>query len=183
MSKISYFKSLKSRVPEPAAKELEYYLQRIKDGKNEKLITQLRLEVDPNKKKEIKNNLPAVTFCGQFTLRNKDNFKQGSGFAILDFDKLENVVQQKELLKANDYVFAAWISPSGNGLKALVKIPIISNDTEYKHIFKQYSNYFQQLTLVVRILLDYVLKAMTPIFILITKVKNLYQFMKVSRRK
>lgn len=137
MSKISYFKDLKSRVPEPAAKELEYYLQRIKDGKNEKLITQLRLEVDPDKKKALKNNLPAVTFCGQFTLRNKDNLKQGSGFAILDFDKLENVIQEKELLKANDYVFAAWISPSGNGLKALVKIPIISNDIEYKHIFKQ----------------------------------------------
>jgi len=143
MSKISYFKDLKSRVPETAAKELEYYLQRIKDGKNEKLITQLRLEVDIEKKKIIKNNLPAVTFCGQFTLRNKENFKQGSGFAILDFDKLENVVLEKEKLKANDYVFAAWISPSGNGLKALVKIPIISNDIEYKHIFKQLQVIFE----------------------------------------
>ena len=55
MSKISYFKSLKSRVPEPAPKELEYYLQRIKDGKHEKLISQLRLEVNPDKKKELKN--------------------------------------------------------------------------------------------------------------------------------
>ena len=142
MSKISYFKSLKSRVPEPAAKELEYYLQRIKDGKNEKLISQLRLEVDLDKKKEIKNNLPAVTFCGQFTLRNKENLKQGSGFAILDFDKLENVVKEKELLKSNNYIFSAWISPSGNGLKALVKIPIISNDIEYKHIFKQLQQIF-----------------------------------------
>lgn len=135
--KINFFKNNKSVSPDDRPKDVSYYLDRIQNGTHEKIIKDLRSEIDVNRKKELKNSLPCVTFCGTFTSRKKENLKQGSGLAILDFDKLDDVLGFKDQLKANDYIFSCWISPSGNGVKALVKIPVIQNDAEYKHIFKQ----------------------------------------------
>ena len=135
--KINFFKNKESVSPDERPKDATYYLDRIQNGKHEKIIKELRAEIDPEKKKLLKGALPAVTFCGTFTTRKKDKLKQGSGLAILDFDKLNDVLAYKEQLKSNDYIFACWISPSGNGLKALVKIPVIQNDAEYKNIYKQ----------------------------------------------
>jgi hypothetical protein len=135
--KINFFKNKESVSPDERPKDATYYLDRIQNGKHEKIIKELRAEIDPEKKKVLKGALPAVTFCGTFTTRKKDKLKQGSGLAILDFDKLNDVLAYKDNLKSNDYIFACWISPSGNGLKALVKIPVIQNDAEYKNIYKQ----------------------------------------------
>lgn len=140
--KISYFKNFKTITPDERPKDVLFYLERIQNGKHEKIIKELRAEINKDKKKELKNKLPAVTFCGTFSSRKKENLKQGSGLSILDFDKLDDVFEYKEKLKSNDYIFSCWISPSGNGLKALVKIPVISNDDEYKNIFKQLQDLF-----------------------------------------
>ncbi len=40
----------------------------------------------------------------------------------MDFDNIENLESKKAELKKSDFVYACWVSPSGNGLKALVKI-------------------------------------------------------------
>lgn len=135
--KINFFKNKESVSPDERPKDVTYYLDRIQNGKHEKIIKELRAELNPDKKKKIKGSLPAVTFCGTFKTRKKDQLKEGSGLAILDFDKLSDVFEYKDKLKSNDYIFACWISPSGDGLKALVKIPIIGNDSDYKNIYKQ----------------------------------------------
>jgi hypothetical protein len=140
--KINFFKNKESVSPDERPKDVSYYLDRIQNGKHEKIIKDLRAEIDTEKKKKLKGSLSAVTFCGTFTTRKKENLKQGSGLAILDFDKLDDVLGYKEQLKSNDFIMAAWISPSGNGVKALVKIPIIKNDAEYKNIFKQLKELF-----------------------------------------
>lgn len=135
--KVNYFANKKSVSPDLRPKDATYYLDRIQNGKHEKIIKDLRAEIDPEKKVLIKGSLSAVTFCGTFTTRKKDALKQGSGLAILDFDKLDNLLEYKENLKSNPLIFACWISPSGNGLKALIRIPIIQSDEDYKSIFKQ----------------------------------------------
>lgn len=140
--KVSYFKNLKAVTPDERPKDVSFYLDRIQSGTHKNLITDLRAEVNPDKKKELKSKLPGVTFCGTFSSRKKEKLKQGSGLSILDFDKLNDAFQFKEDLKSNDFIMAAWISPSGNGVKALVKIPIIENDNEYKFIFKQLKELF-----------------------------------------
>jgi len=145
--KVNYFKNVKSVSVDERPKDVTYYLDRIQNGTFEKEIKNLRSEIDPEKKKQIKNSLSGVTFCGTFTSRKKENLKQGSGLAILDFDKLDNSFEFKESLKSNDFIFSCWISPSGNGVKALVKIPVIKNDDEYKLIFKQLVEIFPNLDL------------------------------------
>jgi hypothetical protein len=143
--KVNFFKTKESVSPDERPKDVFFYLDRIQNGKHEAIIKELRAEINPEKKKAIKGKLSGVTFCGTFRTRKKDALKLGSGLAILDFDKLEDVLAYKEQLKSNNYIFSCWISPSGNGLKALVKIPIISNDDEYKFIFKQLKELFPDL--------------------------------------
>jgi DNA-binding transcriptional MerR regulator len=62
----------------------------------------------------------------------------------LDFDgytKQKELLQDKENLSKNKYVFSVFISPSGNGLKVLVKIPAdAENHTMYFNSLEKYFN-------------------------------------------
>ncbi len=75
-------------------------------------------------KKTLKNGLPYFTFSGTFTKRLTDSLKKHSGLLVLDFDGLDiyRLDEYKEQFKTIEWVLAVWISPSGNGLKVLVKI-------------------------------------------------------------
>jgi hypothetical protein len=62
----------------------------------------------------------------------------------LDFDgytKQKELLQDKENLSKNKYVYSVFISPSGNGLKVLVKIPAdAENHTMYFNSLEKYFN-------------------------------------------
>lgn len=143
--KVNFFKTKETISPDKRPEDAIFYLDRIQSGKSQKTIELLRTIEDKKGKDKIKGTLPGVTFCGTFTSRKKENLKQGSGLAILDFDKLDSATEFKNELKSNDFIMSAWISPSGNGVKALVKIPVIQNDAEYKNIFKQLKELFPTL--------------------------------------
>jgi len=103
--------------------ELVDALARIKNGKSKDRITQLRGCKDQLEADEIKKKLPAVTFSGIFhPTRSDGNQIVKSGFIVLDFDKLDNLQEKKVELSSWEYSYAVWISPSGNGLKVLVKV-------------------------------------------------------------
>lgn len=102
---------------EPRYIKLETALNRIKTGaKNLPLIEALR-GGDKSQKKE----LPIVCFSGTFTERTDDGIIDHSSLIVIDFDHVD-VDHVKALLCMDEYVFSCWVSPSGNGLKALVKI-------------------------------------------------------------
>ena len=103
--------------------EVDVILDRIKKCKVKKQIELLRNETDKDKKSDLKKNLPVICFSGKFTKRAIKNCVIHSGFAILDFDHVEKLAEKKELMKTYPFVYAAFISPSGDGLKVLVKIP------------------------------------------------------------
>lgn len=108
-------------------------LERIKHGKSKDLVLELRKCKDKEDRDKKKRMLPSVLFAGNFSTRDIKGLQKASGFAILDFD---NVPQEYKIeLQENPFIFACWISPSGNGIKALVKIPVVKNDTEYKEYY------------------------------------------------
>jgi hypothetical protein len=123
-------------------KDVLFCLERIKQGKSKETIDWLRtlskIEYDKNKSK-----LPGVCFNGVFEYRSIAGIKEHSGLCILDFDKFEtqqDAIDFKNSISDDDYIFSTWISPSGKGIKALVKIPaIIENHKEY---FKSLKNYY-----------------------------------------
>jgi len=96
-------------------------LTRIKSGRSKDKCLEIRQQLDKERANKLKCNLPSVCFSGQFTERKDECLQEHSGFICLDFDNVD-VNEYKETLKTNDLIYACWVSPSGNGLKALVKI-------------------------------------------------------------
>jgi hypothetical protein len=98
-------------------------LQRIKTGKSQKIVEEIRNTFDKEKQSSMKKKLPLVCFSGVFdTARRDENLVEHSGFIVLDFDHIEDTYTLKHQMIGHKFVKAAWISPSGNGVKALVEI-------------------------------------------------------------
>jgi len=126
MSKnVTIFKNIRE-TSTPFHKNVMIILERIKEGANKDLVKSIRGEKNKSDRNELKKDLPAICFSGKFNKRNDSSITQHSGLICLDFDgyeKQKDLLQEKENLTKNKYVFSVFISPSGNGLKALVQIP------------------------------------------------------------
>lgn len=73
--------------------------------------------------KKIKEDLPAVTFCGTFALgHSADECTNYNNILVLDIDKLDDMQMStvKCQLMDDPFVAAFWLSPSGRGYKGLV---------------------------------------------------------------
>ncbi len=98
-------------------------LSRISDGRSKTLINEIRGTLDKSKSQKLKSNLPSVCFSGKFGADRKDEqIIEHSGFIVLDFDDISDLRDKQTEIISNPFVYACWVSPSGNGLKALVKI-------------------------------------------------------------
>lgn len=115
---ITFFQNIQS-TDKPFYRSVMFALKRIKDGASRELIAHVRDEDDKDKRNELKKDLPCVLFSGKFAKRNTSGLIEHSGLICLDFDHMDN----REELAADEFILACWLSPSGNGVKALVKIP------------------------------------------------------------
>lgn len=117
-------------------------LDDIKSSKYLEIVNRVRYADTKDRRDIEKKKLPIVTFGGRFKSRSKSNLVKSSGIACLDFDGVEKVLDLKNIVNNDDYTFSSFISPSGNGLKVLVKIPPISSDAEYKQIYKELQRHY-----------------------------------------
>jgi hypothetical protein len=76
---------------------------------------------DQRAKEEAKKGLPGVTWAGQFRSRKGDLLTEFTGMVVLDFDHLEDPAASKRALR--DVSFISFVSPSGDGLKAILMFP------------------------------------------------------------
>jgi len=114
----------------PFYKEVGVALERIKNGSSKKIITEIRREKNKSERNELKKKLPSICFSGKFSKRADFALLEHSGLMCLDFDgyeKQKDLIEDKGRLMKNRYVYSVFISPSGNGLKVIVRIP---NDAE-----------------------------------------------------
>jgi hypothetical protein len=105
-------------------------LDRIKTGKSQKRIEEIRLTLDKKKADLLKRDLPSICFSGKFTERKDSCLTEHSGYLVLDFDEVNVDVLAVDILRHN-FIYALWLSPRGNGLKALVKIADGSKHREH----------------------------------------------------
>ena len=122
---ITIFKDIKD-TSQPFYREIEVVLKRIREGASKDLVKKIRAEKNKENRNLLKQKLPAVCFSGKFNKRNDKSLQEHSGFICLDFDGYKankDLLQDKEKLTKNKYIYSVFISPSGKGLKALVKIP------------------------------------------------------------
>ena len=128
---ITIFANVKD-VENPFYKEIDDVLNDIKNGTNKDYINQIRLEKDKKKRNILKQKLKSICFSGEFSYRSAKNCIKHSGFACLDFDDVDEPSVLRDSLQDNEYIYSAFISPSGNGVKAIVKIPAsINNHKKY----------------------------------------------------
>ncbi len=124
-------------------------LEDIKSGTYKNAITYLRKSLADNKKEaaeRAKKSLPAFTPSATFKGGRKMEFlQQYNGIIVLDIDKLEKekLQQCKTKIRMDDFVFASFVSPSGNGIKIFVKVSSVAE--QHKETFLALQRYFEEL--------------------------------------
>jgi hypothetical protein len=142
---ISVFKSLYKSDDVPFEVDVLKVLARIKNGTSKDKILKIRKMNDCDEKKNLKNSLLSILFNGTFSARNDNSLIEHSGLCILDFDKYESIEKQNEerqKLMNCEFVFSVFESPSGNGLKALIRIPKCDKEM-HKRYFKSFGEFIE----------------------------------------
>lgn len=122
MLKFSYYKGgIKKKTP-AADITIKQAIEKIKGESYKDEIEKLRNTTDKSSKLVRKSYLDYFTFSGTFKSRITDGLIKHSGIMCLDFDDLQEIEEIKAYFKKWEYTMAAFISPSGNGLKVLIKI-------------------------------------------------------------
>lgn len=91
-------------------------------GKHGDVVDKIRITKDKEEKERLKKSLPITLFSGEFKARKHDALKTYNKLVVLDLDNLKNIDVRRFELEQLPFVFACWVSPSGNGLKVLVKV-------------------------------------------------------------
>ena len=142
--KISLFQNIKNTTPKTGSKCVYSVLGSIKDGTYKSLIANIRIESDKEVRNQLKSKLHYVTFSGTFSVRGNNSLKKASGLACLDFDGIDNLTDLVESINKDKYTFASFISPSGNGLKVLVRIPLVDNNSDYQDYYIKIQEHYDQ---------------------------------------
>ena len=129
--------------------EIGVILEQIRSGKYKARIQALRELLRQGKSEEYnsaKRTLPAFTPSGLFDGGRKLEFlKEYSGLVILDLDDLqqEQLIAARQKIQECTYTYACFISPSGQGLKVLVKV--FSRPVLHKRTFNQVKSFYEDL--------------------------------------
>jgi len=142
--KVSMFRNFNQVVENP---DISVILEHIRIGKYKSRILALRELIRQGKTDEYndaKRSLPAFTPSGLFEGGRKIEFlKEYSGLIILDIDKLarEQICSTRSSVEDIPNTHACFISPSGHGLKILVKV--FSRPVHHKVVFNQVKSFYE----------------------------------------
>ncbi|WP_170245224.1 HRDC domain-containing protein [Gelidibacter salicanalis] len=141
----SFYKNLHSAQEPDNEFDINQLIEVIRYGYIKNDIKTLRaLECKKQRGKFKQSKLPCVTLSGTFEKRNNAHLLEHSGLIQIDIDGLEKKdydLQFKKLV-SDIYTFVAFRSPSGNGIKLVVKInPSIDTHLEQ---FLALQKYYQE---------------------------------------
>ena len=122
---ISFYKSIKDTAAAVQCADLDMIIRAIKNNANIQSITEaVRAETDKDKKRALKNNLPAVTLSAEFDGAHKaENVVALSGLMQIDIDELpsgETWETMREKIASDPFVLLSFRSPSDK-IKAVVR--------------------------------------------------------------
>jgi hypothetical protein len=139
---ITIFQDIKS-TSTPFFKPIDVILNRIRDGKSKDLVVGIRKEKDKTQRNVLKQSLPAICFSGTFNKREDKALIDHSGFICLDFDgyaTAKEMNEDKQRISMDEHTYSVFVSPSGNGLKVIVKIP--QDPENHKNYFNSLERHF-----------------------------------------
>ncbi len=133
-----------ARATETKDFDLEKIIEWIRSGsgrfaKNISAVREATEAGDIDRASELKRNLPAVMFSGQFSRRSSKNITSHSGLICMDVDKIDAPAKKVDEMRFDPHIVAAFVSPSGNGLKAIFAIP--SDIEKHRDAFESAKRY------------------------------------------
>lgn len=140
--KCTRFSSIKNTKP-MGTEDLLIVLNEIASDKYRVQIEEIRKAENPSKS-PLKDKLPLFTPTGIFNYRSMAGLEAYNGIICLDIDNVSNANELKERAKSLPWVYAAFITPSGQGLKVLVKTS--ATPETYKTVEIQVSDAFLEAT-------------------------------------
>ena len=154
-TKVTIFKDIND-TSHPHYKNVVDVLGAIKSGVYKDRIDAIRAENDKSLQNKMKEKLVSILFSSSkqdgvesgkhrsISYRTDRGVAEHSGLICIDLDKFEDeetMLFTKNTLTLDKYVYSVFISPSGEGLKILVKIPKeIENHRAYFYGLKEHFN-------------------------------------------
>lgn len=127
---------------------LDHVLNDIKIGTYKDEISNIRKLLNEGKKEEagkFKKLLKAFTVSGTFDSgSSNDKIEMYTQYIILDIDNLNvsHLHSLKNIARIAPYTYSSFISPSGKGLKIIVKVN--TGKEHHKEAYKQVAYYYEQ---------------------------------------
>lgn len=146
MENVTIFRNLYKSSDIPYVVPITKAIERIREGKSKDLIEKIRATKDKTKRDEIKKELPCILFNGEFSQRSKGGLKEHSGLLVFDLDDLDDVEKTKEDIKEIPFVVCCFVSPSGKGLKFVIRIPKCTAK-EHEQYFKEFEKEYDYLNI------------------------------------
>ena len=112
-NKVTIFKNIRE-TETPFFKSIDFILNRIKEGSSASLVKRIRKEKDKAHRNDLKRQLPAICFSGEFNKRADSSLVNHSGYICLDFDgykKQKDLLQDKEKFQKNDKILKHQFNP------------------------------------------------------------------------
>jgi hypothetical protein len=103
------------------------FLEQIKERLFSNKIQELRYYLEKNDKRRYdqeKIRLPSITFSGLFSNNRKiELIQKYTGICVVDIDHVpeEALDETYRIFNSDPYIFSCWMSPSGKGIKGVVK--------------------------------------------------------------
>lgn len=134
--KVTIFKSL-TDTQTPYVQTLGQVLEHIRSPKTSSLATINRIRSGQATKDE-KKQLPIICFSGVFLSRDDSSLQEHSGLMVIDFDKID-AEEAKRNLSLDKHTLVCFISPSGKGVKVVVRI---TNPERHRDHYRSIMRYY-----------------------------------------
>tara|TARA_R100000750_G_C2332073_1_gene90540 strand:- start:128 stop:1036 length:909 start_codon:yes stop_codon:yes gene_type:complete len=140
----SFFKAPVRNVFPSETLRLHQVFALITSNKYKKITEELRAITNVKEARKFKaNRFDYVTLSGTFEKRSDNNLLKHSNLLTIDFDHLENL-QELRMQLLNDAYFETemlFISPSGDGLKWIIRIDV--SEVTHSEYFTAVANYIK----------------------------------------
>ena len=107
----------------------------IQRGNWARQIAALR-SVNGDEADRLKKLLPAILWTGKFTARKNAGIESFSGLLCADIDKVpERIAELHDTARNDRHAAAAFVSPSGTGIKIVFRVPVAADAKEHQQNF------------------------------------------------
>lgn len=130
-------------VTQGIVRDLPWVVERLKSKEAHDRILPVRQAKAAGRKEEhakLKAGLKSYVFAGTFRKRSASGIIEHSGYMVVDFDHVQDMAALRATLEADPYTCLLFTSPSGDGLKVVVRVP--PNAKEHSARFEALMDYY-----------------------------------------